>query len=136
MTGGYDERCAADLANVGDGRDLSRADRAWLARVVTGAVRPNRDKPVWDLAHALAALAGATGARDGRDLITLTLDPGLARPAALAARFGDGPAVDDRGPVLGTAWSTSWVGLARLLALAEFVLTAEDLAEIDRQVGD
>lgn len=129
MTGGYDERCAADLANVGDGRDLSRADRAWLARVVTGAVRPNRDKPVWDLAHALAALAGATGARDGRDLITLALDPGLARPAALAARFGGGPAVDDRGPVLGTAWSTSWVGLARLLALAEFVLTAEDLAQ-------
>lgn len=135
MTGGYDERCAADLANVCEGRDLSREDRAWLARVVTGAVRPNRDKPLWDLAHALCALARLTSARDGRDLVSLALDPGLARPNAIAARFGearaDGVCADERGLVFadGAGWRTTWAGLARLLALAEFLLTAEDLGQ-------
>lgn len=135
MTGGYDERCAADLAAVCDGRDLSREDRAWLARVVTGAVRPNRDKPLWDLAHALAALARATGAVSGRDLVTLALDPGLATASAVTARFSGSIAADTRGPVLGEAWGTSWAGLARLLALAEFVLTAEDLAQFSAVTG-
>ncbi|WP_232629924.1 hypothetical protein [Methylobacterium sp. Leaf118] len=135
MTGGYDERCAADLAGVGEGRDLSRTDRAWLARVVTGAVRPNRDKPLWDVAHALAALARAAQARDGRDLVTLALDPGLASPAALEARFAGRADADARGPRLGEAWRTSWTGLARLLALAEFVLTAEDLAQFATLAG-
>ena len=135
MTGGYDERCAADLAAVCDGRDLSRADRAWLARVVTGAVRPNRDKPLWDLAHALAALAKATKARNGRDLVTLALDPGLATAGAVELRFVDSGAADSRGPVLGEDWRTSWAGLARLLALAEFVLTAEDLAQFAAVTG-
>ncbi|MCF4129583.1 hypothetical protein [Methylobacterium sp. SyP6R] len=139
MTGGYDEACAADLAAVAEGRDLSREDRAWLARVVAGAVRPNRDKPLWDLAHALAALARLAGARDGRDLVTLALDPGLARADRLEARFaGTGEAVDARGPILpgGEAgWRTTWSGLARLLALAEFVLTAEDLAQFAAVTG-
>lgn len=135
MTGGYDERCAADLAAVCDGRDLSREDRAWLARVVTGAVRPNRDKPLWDLAHALAALAGATGAVSGRDLVTLALDPGLATGRTVEARFSGTRAADARGPVLDEAWRTSWAGLARLLALAEFVLTAEDLAQFSAVTG-
>ncbi|MCJ2046678.1 hypothetical protein MKK58_19360 [Methylobacterium sp. J-078] len=135
MTGGYDERCAADLAAVCEGRDLSREDRAWLARVVTGAVRPNRDKPLWDLAHALAALARLTAAGEARDLVSLALDPGLARPAGLAARLGEGrvqgAAADARGLVLtvGAGWRTTWAGLARLLALAEFLLTAEDLGQ-------
>ncbi|MCP1546762.1 MULTISPECIES: hypothetical protein [Methylorubrum] len=135
MTGGYDERCAADLAAVCDGRDLSREDRAWLARVVTGAVRPNRDKPLWDLAHALAALAQATAARNGRDLVTLALDPGLATGTAVSARFSETIPADARGPVFGEAWRTSWAGLARLLALAEFVLTAEDLAQFSAVTG-
>lgn len=135
MTGGYDERCAADLAAVCDGRDLSREDRAWLARVITGAVRPNRDKPLWELAHALAALARATGAVSGRDLVTLALDPGLATASAVTARFSGSVAADTRGPVLGEAWGTSWAGLARLLALAEFVLTAEDLAQFSAVTG-
>jgi hypothetical protein len=103
MTGGYDERCAADLAAVCDGRDLSREDRTWLARVVTGAVRPNRDKPLWDLAHALAALARGTEAASGRDLVTLALDPGLATAAAVTARFSGTVVADARGPVLGEA---------------------------------
>ncbi len=135
MTGGYDERCAADLGAICDGRDLSRADRAWLARVVTGAVRPNRDKPLWDLAHALAALTRATGARDGRDLVTLALDPGLATPAALETRFAASDAADARGLVLDAGWHTGWAGLARLMALAEFVLTAEDLAQFALLTG-
>lgn len=137
MTDGYDERCAADLAAVGEGRDLSRADRAWLARVVAGAVRPNRDRPLWDLAHALAALARATTAGEGRDLVTLALDPGLATAEACAARFSGREAADARGLVLeGEAgWHTGWAGLARLLALAEFVLTAEDLGGFGTVAG-
>ncbi|SFU50730.1 hypothetical protein SAMN02799631_01006 [Methylobacterium sp. 174MFSha1.1] len=136
MTGGYDERCAADLAAVAEGRDLSREDRAWLARVVAGAVRPNRDKPLWDLAHALAALAGLTEARDGRDLVTLALDPGLARADRLEARFaGAAIAVDARGLTGASGWRTTWAGLARLLALAEFVLTAEDLSHFPTLTG-
>ncbi|GJE01922.1 hypothetical protein [Methylobacterium isbiliense] len=141
MSGGYDERCAADLANVGEGRELSRADRAWLARVVTGAVRPNRDKPLWDLAHALAGLARLTGAGAGRDLVTLALDPRLATPEALAARFAGASAgaaaADARGLTLAAPrpWRTTWAGLARLLALAEFVLTAEDLAQFPLVTG-
>ncbi|WP_342152859.1 hypothetical protein [Methylorubrum sp. SB2] len=137
MTGGYDERCAADLAAVGEGRDLSRAERAWLARVVTGAVRPNRDRPLWDLAHALAALAQATAAHEGRDLVTLALDPGLATAQACAARFSGSEAADGRGLVLEgePSWHTGWAGLARLLALAEFVLTAEDLGAFGTVTG-
>ena len=137
MTGGFDERCAADLAAVGEGRDLSRPDRAWLARVVTGAVRPNRDRPLWDLAHALAALARATSALEGRDLVTLALDPGLATAVACATRFSGGEAADARGLILegDTGWHTGWAGLARLLALAEFVLTAEELAGFGTVAG-
>ncbi|MFY9290562.1 MAG: hypothetical protein WAP03_07685 [Methylorubrum rhodinum] len=137
MTGGYDERCAADLAAVSEGRDLSRADRAWLARVVTGAVRPNRDRPLWDLAHALAALARATSAREGRDLVTLALDPGLSTAANCEARFSGRVAADARGLVLegDDGWHTGWTGLARLLALGEFVLTAEELAGFGTVTG-
>lgn len=134
LIGGYDERCAADFASIGEGRDLTREDRAWLVRVVTGAVRPNRDKPLWDLAHALAALAALTRAQDGRDLVTLIFDPRLARPAAAASRFAgaraEGATTDARGLVLLGArdWRCTWAGLGRLLTVAEFVLTADDLA--------
>jgi hypothetical protein len=136
--GGYDERCAADLANVGEGRDLAREDQAWLARVVTGAVRPNRDKPLWDLAHALTALARLDAVGEGRDLVTLILDPRLARPAALAARFAEaGTVADARGVVLPGEpdWHCTWAGLARSLALAEFLLTADDLASFAVTAG-
>jgi hypothetical protein len=137
MTGGYDERCAADLAAVAEGRDLSREDRGWLARAVTGAVRPNRDRPLWDLAHALAALARAGGLRDGRDLVILALDPGLATAAAVAERFSGMAGADARGfaPDGGEGWRTTWSGLARVLALAEFVLTAEDLQQFAAVAG-
>ncbi|MFD1333562.1 hypothetical protein ACFQ4O_16290, partial [Methylopila musalis] len=77
---GIDEVCAGDIANVADGRDLSAADRAWLARSVTGAVRPNRDKPFWDLAHLLAAVVRATGS--SADALDLLLDPALGRADA------------------------------------------------------
>ena len=139
MAAGFDERCAADLSNVVEGRALAREDAAWLARAVTGAVRPNRDKPFWDLAHALAALARRPGIAGGRDLLDLVLDPRLARPAALAARIGPaGPGADERGLVLPlgeTVWRTTWGGAARTLALAEFVATAEDLAGFAELAG-
>ncbi|MGU3496151.1 hypothetical protein ACLBXM_19085 [Xanthobacteraceae bacterium A53D] len=137
---GYDERCAADLSNVVEGRSLSREDAAWLLRVVTGAVRPNRDKPLWDLAHLLRALAPQDApddtARGDAALCDLILDPTLARAEPLSRRLGSvtlnsHARLDGRGLVLdGLAqpWQASWTGMARLLALAEFLLTAEDLA--------
>lgn len=131
----HDERCAADLGNVVDGRDLSRDAAGWLARAVTGAIRPNRDKPLWDLAHALAALARLTDAENGRDLVDLVLDPGLAGTGALQHRFGgasgEGASTDASGFVLDLgprSWRATWSGTGRLLALAEFLLTADDLA--------
>lgn len=134
MNLGYDERCAADLANVVEGRSLAQADAAWLLRVVTGAIRPNRDKPFWELAHLLRALA--SDADDGAALCDIVLDPNLTRVEVLARRFADlrlakEARLDERGLVLGGLerdWQASWKGMARLLALAEFLLTAEDLA--------
>lgn len=137
----FDERCAADLSNVVEGRDLGRDDAAWLARAVTGAVRPNRDKPLWDLARCLGALA--CGAISGRDLVDLALDPRLARGPAMRARLeGSGVPHDERGIVLvmgdatlHTTWHATWAGAARLLALAEFWLTAEDLGSFAEILG-
>lgn len=137
----FDERCAADLSNVVDGRGLGREDSAWLARAVTGAVRPNRDKPLWDLARCLAALG--QGATSGRDLVDLALDPRLARGPALRTRLeAGGSASDERGLALPpndagrhATWHATWAGAGRLLALAEFWLTAEDLASFAEILG-
>jgi hypothetical protein len=122
---GHDEACAADLGAVCDSRRLGRHDAAWLARAVAGAIRPSRDRPLWDLAHAIAALGV-----DGRGFIDLALDTTLASAAALQDRLGNAPGADDRGLVLDhpRPWRASWAGLARLLSLAEFLLTAEDCA--------
>ena len=127
---GVDETLIGDVANVAEGRGLTFGDRAWLSRAVTGAVRPNRDKPFWDLAHLLAAVARATGA-DG--VIDLALDPRLTRAEAVRnALAGAGVVTDDHGPMLaldGRDWRMGWSGTARLLTLAEFVLTADGLAQ-------
>lgn len=127
---GVDETLIGDVANVAEGRGLTFGDRAWLSRAVTGAVRPNRDKPFWDLAHLLAAVAQATGA-DG--VIDLALDPRLTRAEAVRnALAGAGVVTDDHGPMLaldGRDWRMGWSGTARLLTLAEFVLTADGLAQ-------
>lgn len=134
MTSAYDDRCASDLSNVIDGRSLSREDAAWLTRVVTGAVRPNRDKPFWDLAHFLVALAWDKA--DGPRVLDILLDPRLARTSTLVRRFGglalaEGARCDERGLVFALSdreWRATWNGLTRNLALAEFLLTAEELA--------
>jgi hypothetical protein len=141
VNGNHDERCAADLAQVAEGRGLSRGETDRLARAVTGAVRPNRDKPFWDLAHALVALAALPGPRvmdPGRAVIDIILNPGLASSEALRRKltsdFDAGSSAvsltaDGIVLVLGeTRWRTTWSGLARCLSLAEFLMTCEDLA--------
>lgn len=132
---GHDEVCLADLQAVVQGRLLDRGDRSWLARAVAGAVRPSRDRPVWDLAHTIAALG-----LDGLGLIDLALDPRLASGADFQERFHDRPGTDERGLLLSEprAWRCSWKGLARVMALAEFLLTADEMegfAEISNAVG-
>ena len=132
---GHDEACAADLLAVVESRMLGRVETSWLARAVAGAIRPSRDRPLWDLAHAAAALD-----LDWKGLVDLVLDPTLATPAALQDRLGGHPAADTRGLTLGEPrpWRCSWTGLARVFALAEFLLTAEEcahFAEITAMIG-
>jgi hypothetical protein len=131
MANGYDERCAADLANVVEGRRLSRENACWLARAVIGAIRPNRDKPFWDIAHAVVAI-GAKG--HAQAVLDIVLNPRLVAPEAIARHLSTivpPERRDESGLVLqagDTLWKGSWTGLTRLLALAEFILTMEDLA--------
>jgi len=131
MANGYDERCAADLANVVEGRQLSRENACWLARAVIGAIRPNRDKPFWDIAHAVVAI-GAKGRAQA--VLDIVLDPRLVAPEAIARHLSSivpPGRCDEHGLLLqagDTLWKGSWTGLTRLLALAEFILTMEDLA--------
>lgn len=137
----FDERCAADLATVIEGRALSNDGASWLTRVVTGAIRPNRDKPFWDLAHFLAVLAAISV--DARSVIDLVLNPRLARTEALQRALQERNRaslvwLDDKGVILPgdeQPWRVTWAGAARLLALAEFVLTADDLAHFEKIGG-
>jgi hypothetical protein len=135
MANGHDEACAADLGNVIEGRGLSREVAGWLARAVTGAIRPNRDKPLWDLAHALVLLGQKRqdGTCDARNVFDLVLDPRLAGPDALQRHLSPvlvQGSVDQRGvvyPGLQTPWQMGWGGMTRLMALAEFMLTMDGL---------
>lgn len=138
MANGYDERCAADLANVVESRRLSRETACWLARAVIGAIRPNRDKPFWDVAHAVVAI-GANGRAQA--ILDIVLDPRRVAPEAIARHLSSivpPERRDERGLLLqagDTLWKGSWTALARLLALAEFILTMEDLAAFSEVSG-
>jgi hypothetical protein len=140
LSTGHDERCAADLALVIEGRKLAVGDADRLIRAVTGAVRPNRDKPFWDMAHAFVAIVAMQGSKATDPLglvMDLALNPGLAAPNALCKRlvtdFGQGSdavVLSADGLTLrlpDVSWRIGWPGLARSLALAEFLMTCDDL---------
>lgn len=116
------ESAASDLAAVREGRGLGPRAAERLTRAVTGAVRPNRDRPLWDLAHALVALR-----LDGPGAVDLALDPGLARPDALRAKLDGAACAEDGGLQMDGArpWRCSWGELTHLLSLMEFMLTAD-----------
>ncbi|KAA2235075.1 hypothetical protein [Salinarimonas soli] len=142
-----DERIRTELASVAAGRNLSRSEAGWLARALTGAVRPNRDAPLLDLARGLAVLGRLDGAGDQRALVARVFDPALARPAALAALLDQAPpgalARDGRGVIL-PGWDRplALTVLARSLGLAEIVALVDgssllpDLVSALRQVTD
>jgi hypothetical protein len=138
MANGYDERCAADLANVVESRRLGRENACWLARAVIGAIRPNRDKPFWDVAHAIVAIGAK---RRAQDILDIMLDSRLDAPDAIARHLSSivpPERCDEHGLLLqagDTLWKGSWTGLVRLLALAEFILTMEDLAAFRDVLG-
>lgn len=147
MSTGHDERCAADIALVAESRRLPPGEVDRLIRSVTGAIRPNRDKPFWDLAHALVALfalQGPQSADPARGVIDLLLDPDLATREALRRRltadFGrglTGVALTSDGIELTLqhgVWHAAWSRLARSMALAEFLMTCDDL-EYFREIG-
>jgi hypothetical protein len=132
---GHDEACAADLLAVSESRMLGRHELSWLARAVAGAIRPSRDRPLWDLAHAIAALG-----LDGRGFVDLAFDPALATATGLKDRLADHPASDGRGLALSEPrpWRIGWAGLARVLSLGEFLLTADEcagFAELATEIG-
>jgi hypothetical protein len=134
---GYDESSAADLALVIESRRLGPGESDRLIRAVTGAVRPNRDKPFWDLAHVIAMLV-AVQSPDTRDVsrgvIDLMLDPSLARVDTLRARLTTLLAAQPGAVQLAAdivshgEWRASLAQIARSLALGEFMLTCGGLA--------
>ncbi len=136
---GFDEQCAADLALVVEGRRLHAGDADRLTRAVVGAIRPNRDKPFWDLAHALVALhhLHADRTAPAKAVVDLVLDPGAARPETLRqklseerARPGAAARLTPDGMEMQLperSWAISFSRLARILGLAEFLLTCNSL---------
>jgi hypothetical protein len=142
-----DEEIRTELATVVAGRGLSRTGASWLARALTGAIRPNRDLPLLDLARTLAVLGRIDGAGDQRALVARVFDPALARPAALQALVADaqpGTLIHDPAGVTLPGWEhpVPWSIAARSLALAEIVALVDgssllaDLVAALRRVTD
>ncbi len=129
MAACLDEGIRTELATVVAGRGLSSSAAGWLARALVGAVRPNRDLPLLDLARALAALARRAGGRDLRALLRVVFDPALARPGALQALLADEPGATATGIAL-PGWDhlLPYGALARSLALAELLALVDESA--------
>jgi hypothetical protein len=142
MANGYDERCANDLGSVRESRRLSQENACWLARAIIGLIRPNRDKPFWDMAHALVAIGAKKRAPAVLDIM---LDCRLATTEAVARHLSSivpPECFDEHGLLLRAGdkvWKASWAKLVKLLALAEFILTMEEFAafrEVSGWLGD
>jgi len=134
-----DDRAYLDIKQVTFDRRLSEASSTYLIRAITGEIRPNRDRPLIQVARTIFAL-GAAIAGDTRRVqdrvIEILLDRNKASPSHLAQRIGalagTSPAVNigpegiDLSP-LDIQWETSWGAIAQHVALADFMLTADDL---------
>lgn len=131
-----DEDIRSELAAVSAGRGLSHSATSWLARALVGAVRPNRDLPVLDLARTLAVLARVDGECDARALVRRVFDPALARPAALQALVEGALGPAPEGAML-AGWERAlpYPVMARSLALAEVVALVDGSALMPDLVG-
>lgn len=133
-----DPSATSDISAVLESRRLGAADRRALVRVVAGAVRPNRDRPIWQLGHLISGIAAELAAKGGpvrlrtERCIALLLDPGLTSPRLLSAKLPN--LFANRG---GTGPTVFPGDAPLLLAFAEFLFTHEDCAffsEMSRHV--
>ena len=80
----------ADLRQLAETHSLTRADHEWLVAAVVGSLRPNRDKPVWELCRYVSGMAQDL---DIDEVISSLLGSLSEGPASARARrmsaFGD-----------------------------------------------
>lgn len=109
-----DQLTISDINGIVESRRLSAVDARRLVNYVAGAVRPNRDRPVFDLCRILSVVAAETTPPAGK--------PGAGKPdRCLAALLGPPRAVAAM-----CAGKAPTQELAALLGFAEFLLTHDD----------
>lgn len=90
-----DSATLIDIEHICEARSFSLSDRDRLTSYVTGAVRPNRDKPIWECCQLLAKLAetfesdGLSANNSIKEIVALILDPSPQLPDSLKAETGD-----------------------------------------------
>jgi hypothetical protein len=123
-SGQIDPSTLEEVVGIADARRLSATQVEVLCRYISGAVRPNRDRPIWDMCWLVVEIAAALQRETGRSAsvdeqcISMLL-AGSDRVQALLNRR---PSEPDSQPQ--RRWSAT--GLGCLLAFADFVLTHED----------
>jgi hypothetical protein len=145
-------RAGADGVLLAEFRALGESGRypampvlQWLAKVIIGrAVGPNRDTPLFELCHLVAAIDGFGGGADGRWTFFLGIDPPL--PRNIRRRVGELAAARSRLPA-GLTLSETGLRLARpgaasfeirygrmpfLMALYEFLLGMEGFRHAEK----
>lgn len=109
-----DQQTISDINGIVESRRLSQADARRLVNFIAGAVRPNRDRPVFDLCRVLSVAAVATAPPAGK--------PGAGKPdRCLAAILGPSRAVAAM-----VAGKAPMQEIGALLGFAEFLLTHDD----------
>ena len=124
--GQLDPGTLGDIQAIADGHRLPASQAELLCRYVAGAVRPNRDRPVWDLCwlvidigQALRSGAQPTGAGSIEERTIAVLLDSSDNAARLLGLRGANAGVRRRWPP---------TSLGALLAFADFILTHEDCA--------
>lgn len=125
-----DQATLTELNTIIEARGLSAADERRLVSYVAGAVRPNRDKPVWDLCQIVSGVARALAAQGegdanaiGETCIGLALDPSLTTPNRVKSRIYE--SVDEAASQEALA-AVRWSEAPALLAFAEFLFVHDD----------
>ena len=124
QTGQVDPATLEEVIGIADARRLSATQVEILCRYISGAVRPNRDRPVWDMCWLVVEVAAALRGQADRSasLDERCVSMLLAGSDRVSALLGSRPPDPGAGPQ--RRWSATSLGC--LLAFADFVLTHED----------
>lgn len=114
-----DSATLIDIEHICEARSFSPSDRDRLTSYVTGAVRPNRDKPIWEACQLLARLADLYGA-DGRDTRAVVRE-------SIAVILNPSPRLPDGYHGSNDELRPSYSHLKVLLAFLEFLFTHNGL---------